>query len=352
LKTFILPLEAVIRETPDAVTLRWSQPLVDRFNYLPGQYLTLKVDIEGETYYRSYSMSSTPGLDRYLAVTVKRVPGGTVSNYINDHFEAGRLVEFLKPAGHFTVDTSVQNQRHLVLIAGGSGITPLMSILRAVLFSEPRSRVSLLYANRSEEQVIFKQRLDELEERFGNRFHLRHLLSRPEPGTQLRHHVGRLEAEDLPAWLEHFPRDPAWPEHYYLCGPDGLMQVAQGALANMGVAADHIWRERFVATEEITQAQHLIQGPTRPVELVMGGDTYTVQVPPGLSILQAALAQGVKLPYSCRRGICSTCMSRLEQGQVEMDNPESLLDFEVQKGWVLTCQAHPTTDDVRVRIGT
>lgn len=351
LRTFILPLSAVIRETPEAVTLRMEQPLVDRINYLPGQYLTLRVDIGGVPYYRSYSLSSTPQLDRFLAVTVKRVAGGLVSNFINDHFEPGRLIEFLRPAGHFTVEPATQQRRHLVLMGGGSGITPLMSIMRAVLYGEPQSRVSLLYANRHQSTVIFRKRIQALTEKFPQRLSVRHVLSQPEADATLLHHRGRITETNLPALLAGFPATPELPTAYYICGPGGLLDLTSQYLLEQGVAPDQIRVERFVADEAITTPQSQLKGPTREVSLKWGDDLYQVKVPPGTTVLQAALAQGVRLPYSCRRGICSTCMSTLEQGQVEMDNPESLLDFEVKKGRVLTCQAHPLTDDVRIRVG-
>lgn len=350
-QTFILPLSEVVRETPEAVTLRMAQPLVDRVNYLPGQYLTLKVEIEGETYYRSYSLSSTPQVDRFLAVTVKRVPGGLVSNHINDHFTSGQLVEFLRPAGHFTLETATQTQRHLVMIGAGSGITPLMGMLRAVLYNEPYSQVSLLYANRHAATVIFREQLAWLADKFPQRFHLRHVLSRPEADTPLPHHAGRITPANFDALLAEVAPTSELPREYYLCGPQGLLDTARDGLTAQGVPTEAIHVERFVADEAVTTPQHLLSGPTRWVELRMGDTVHEVRVPPGATVLQAALAQGVRLPYSCRRGICSTCMSTLEQGQIEMDNPESLLDFEVAKGRVLTCQAHPATDDVRIRVG-
>ena len=351
LRTFILPLLDVIRETPDAVTLRMEQPLVDRVNYLPGQYLTLKVEIEGETYYRSYSLSSTPQLDRYLAVTVKRVAGGVVSNYINDQFAPGQLIEFLRPAGHFNIETATQQRRHIVLVGAGSGITPLMGIMRAVLYNEPQSQVALLYANRHEATVIFRERLQALQEKFPQRLKVQHVLSRPEADTSLSHHAGRITPHNLPALLANFPQRADLPTSYYLCGPSGLLDLVRDHLARQGVSPKDIYVERFVADETITTPQSLLKGPTRMVSLRLGGELHRVKVPPGTTVLQAALAQGVRLPYSCRRGICSTCMSTLEQGEVEMENPESLLEFEVKKGRILTCQAHPTSDDVRIRVG-
>ena len=349
-KTFILPLTHIVRETPEAFTLVMDQPLVDRIAYLPGQYLTLKIDLNGKPHYRSYSISSTPGLDRYLAVTVKRLPGGLVSNYIHDHFEPGRLIEFLKPAGHFTLEPATSHERHIALVGAGSGITPLMGILRALLYGEPRSRVRLLYGSRDAKHVIFRDRLKELQRQFPERLHVQHVLSQPQPGTTLPHLSGRIDRAMLEQWqAEGQLVQPI--EGYYLCGPEGLMRLAKETFVAHGADPTSIFTERFVATEENTAAQQQIQGPTRWVELIIADRTHRIQVPPGLSILQAAMAQGLRLPYSCKRGICSTCMSKLLSGEIEMDNPESLLPFEIEAGKVLTCQARPLTDDVKILVG-
>lgn len=350
-KSFILALTNVIEETPDTRTLILDQPAVDRIHYLAGQYLTLKVEIDGHAHYRTYSMSSVSGLDDHIAVTVKRVEHGLVSNYIHDHFEAGRLVEFLRPGGRFTFQAGLTEQRHIVLIGAGSGITPLMSILRSALFGEPKSRVSLLYGSRDQEHIIFRQTLEELEKQFPKRFQVQHVLSRSRKELPESYWTGRIDQPKLEKWLAHIqPTEPP-PSLFYLCGPEAMMNLAEDTITATGVPPKAIFSERFVATDETTAAQKQIKGPTRWVELLYGDDHYRVQVPPGMTVLQAALAQGISLPFSCKRGICSTCMSRLLQGQVDMENPESLLEFEIQNGKVLTCQAHPTTDDVKILVG-
>ncbi|GAB4416479.1 MAG: phenylacetate-CoA oxygenase/reductase subunit PaaK [Bacteroidia bacterium] len=347
LKTHILPLDRVVRETPDAVSLRFRQPAIDRIVYLPGQYITLKVELNGQTCYRSYSMSSAPQIDPYLEITVQRA--GRVSGHIVDRFAAGQLVEFLRPAGRFFIEPATKTRRHVVLFGAGSGITPLLSILRSILYHEPQSRVSLVYANRS--HIIFRGRLAELAARFGDRVTVQHYLTRPLPGEDLPYRHGRLQAAHIPALLADLPSDADQPRSYYLCGPAGFMDEVQTGLLTAGVEAAQIWQERFEAGEAQQTAQAADSGPSYTVELVIGGQRHRVRVPYGATVLSAGLAQGLDLPYSCKRGVCSTCMGQLLGGTVAMDNPESLLDFERARGRVLVCQAHPLDADVRIEIG-
>jgi len=351
LRTFILPIQEVIRESSDAISICLAQPLVDRIPYLPGQYVTIKVLIEGVTHYRTYSLSSTPRLDRFLSLTIKRVAGGKVSNYLNDYAEKGQLLEFLRPGGNFLLKTATSEKRRIILIGGGSGITPLMSMLRAVLYHEPYSRVSLLYASRKREDTIFRQRLESLQAKFPDRLQLRIWLSSETLPIQSDiYQAGRMQAEDIQQLLNATQQD-ALPQSFFLCGPAGLMQMAEQTLLKADIQPASIAKEKFVVDEEIRTNQQALDGPTHTVEIIFGEETHHIKVPPGTTILQAAQAQGVDLPYSCRRGICAACMSRLLDGQVDMDNPEALLEFEKVNGKVLTCQAHPTTEGVRIRIG-
>lgn len=351
LKTYILSLSDIIQESQDAATLVFEQGLVDRIPYYAGQYLTLKVDIEGEILYRSYSLSSSPRLDRFLAITIKRVQGGKVSNYILDHFQPGRLVEFLAPAGHFYIETATKNERHLILIGAGSGITPLMSMIRATLFHEPHSMVSLIYTNRDDAHIIFKERLKDLSRKFPERLLVQHVLSQPKRPLSQGEKIGRLTAANFSDVVSPILQRSTLPQSFWLCGPNSLMQLVKEELENMEIPSSSIHQERFVADETMQVRQTSTQGPTRTVQLIRRGIPVEIRVPSGTTVLEAALAQGQDLPYSCKRGICSTCMADLEQGEVEMDNPESLLPFEIEMGKVLVCQCHPLSDDVRIRIG-
>ncbi|MEO1448127.1 MAG: ferredoxin--NADP reductase [Bacteroidota bacterium] len=350
-KGFIFPVQYIRPAGKDAIRIGISQPPIDRIPYHAGQYITLKVEIEGKTYFRSYSLSSTPRLDTHLEIGVKRLPGGIVSTYLHDHLQEGDRLEFMRPAGRFYMETSTQTREHIVLIGGGSGITPLMSILRAVLYQAPYSRVSLLYQNRDQASIMFAEEIDALKDRFSHRFNVRYMLSRPAVSLKADMQEGRLNAALVKGWLDELPRDEALSRKYFLCGPLGLMDAARNGLLNSGVGEGQIFQEKFVADESITRRQAEWKGPSRVVTLKMGEQIGKIKVSPGSTILEAGLQQGMELPYSCKRGICSACMSRLKSGEVKMDDPEALLPFEIENGRVLLCQAHPMTDDVEVEVG-
>ncbi|MEM6802344.1 MAG: ferredoxin--NADP reductase [Bacteroidota bacterium] len=344
----ILKLDDLHWESPDAASLHFKQAAVDRIHFLPGQFLTLKVEIEGSYYFRSYSISSAPRLDDILSITIKRVKGGIVSNYILDHYEAGQLVEFLSPKGRFIIQNSIKEERRLILIAGGSGITPIMSILRSTLFNEPKSKIELLYASRDEKHIIFKDKLDDLLKKFPKRFRLTHFLSQgKEEKAGIIH--SRLNPELLEKELNKIVS--SFPQLFYLCGPTALMDMAQEVLEKRGIAQEDIHRERFIAEETEIQEQVEFEGPSVGVQVKWGEQSYQVMVPPGSTILRAAIEQGIDLPHSCLRGICATCMGHLKSGQVRMLNNETLLDFEVEAGKVLVCQSQPLDQEVVIEVG-
>lgn len=351
-KGFIFPVEYIHKTGVDAIRIGISQPLIDRIAYNAGQYLTLKVNIEGQDHFRSYSLSSAPRLDSHLEIAVKRLRGGLVSNYLHDHLKVGDTIECMRPAGRFFVEAATQMREHIILIGGGSGITPLFSILRSVLFHSPYSQVSLLYQNRSLRDIMFKAELDELSSKFSDRLHLKHFLSQPATESlpdDMRKE--RLNAHLVKDWCDKRVSANSLPARFFLCGPLGMMRAAKEGLQAAGIKDAAIHQEKFVADEEITARQQSWAGPTRTVQITLGEKIYTVKVSPGSTILEAGIQQGLSLPYSCKRGICSSCMSRLEAGLVEMDNPESLLEFEIEQGRVLLCQAHPLGDDVQIRVG-
>ena len=345
----ILRLHEISQESPDAASLHFQQAKVDRIHFLPGQFITLKVTIEGKVHFRSYSISSAPRLDDVLSITIKRVKGGIVSNFILDTFKAGQLVEFLAPKGRFVVENSIKNERRLVLIAGGSGITPIMSILRSTLFNEPKSRISLIYASRDAQHIIFKEKLEDLQDKFGERLAVEHILSQENKELPFPYHKGRLNQSRLDDLLDKIGDN--LPKDYFLCGPIELMEMVKGHLVQKGLDAAAIRQEKFLATEEDIESQIDYSAPSTEVEVWMGKKQYHIKVPPGSTVLRAAIDQGIELPHSCLRGICASCMGKLEQGEVNMLNNETLLDFEVEAGKVLVCQSQPRSKDVVIRIG-
>ncbi|MEO0332732.1 MAG: FAD-binding oxidoreductase, partial [Bacteroidota bacterium] len=236
-----LKVKEIIQETDEAVSIVFDQlDLV----YKPGQFLTFILDINGEEVRRSYSLCTSPFTNEYPAVTVKRVAEGKVSNYLNDTLQAGDVVEIQAPAGTFTTELKAEQSRHLVMFGGGSGITPLMSLLKSVLEKEPQSKVSLIYANRDEKAIIFREQLLQLQSNFPDRLYLAHVLERPSP--DFASHSGLITSERVPELLAELPFSKVETE-YFLCGPQGMMDNILQALSRLEVPPSAIHKESFVA---------------------------------------------------------------------------------------------------------
>lgn len=337
----------VTRETPEAVSIQLEPPADLRAQFLhfkPGQYLTFEVDIPGRgKVRRAYSICSVPGNGDTLTVAVKKVAGGTVSVFMNEHVRPGDTLMAFKPEGRFTPPLHPERAVQYFLIAGGSGITPLMSILKAVLRHEPRSSVVLLYANRNKESVIFAAELEQLARLHADRFTYVQALDKA--GFFWRGLRGPLKASDYRKfYLDH--ERAGMEKEIYICGPAGMMQEAVAGCAAAGVAKDKIFLEYFIspglenATEKLMEATQPSSGPVdAEAVIVLHKKEYTVPVRRGTTILKAALDYGLDPPYSCEAGVCSTCMARLTEGQVKMVENNILTEKEVQAGYILTCQA-------------
>ena len=360
--TFII--DEIRDETADAYTVFFFAPDAEAFEYLPGQYLTLRLHIEGEEYRRAYSMSSSPATDDRLSVTIKRVEGGIVSNYIRDHLEAGDVLEIMPPMGHFVVRTHPELKRHYILIGAGSGITPLMSILKTVLAAEPDSKVSLWYGNRNEDSIIFKEELNRLIKKHPQRFHLAHFLS--QASEDWKGFRGRLDKTNVYNMIsELFMRDE-YRKQYYICGPLHMMNEAEAALDKHAVNPPDIFRELYTApvpseadldklyseNEEgikvVSDGEEEYPIVEQKIILTLNGKSHNLTVKPDEHILDAALNAGLDVPYTCRSGICTTCRAMLDSGLVSMDETAGLSEEELENGYILSCQAHPLTDDVEV----
>lgn len=359
---FTLTVESIVPETPDTVTVKFNVPQEHRddFEFLPGQYLTLRFFIDGQDVRRAYSMSSSP-LEDGLAVTVKRVKGGLVSNHIADELSAGAEVNVMPPQGRFLANPDGANRHDYYLLGAGSGITPLMSILRTVLEKEPKSSVFLLYGSRDENSIIFKQQLAELETRYAGQLVVRHTLSKPIrqkkggfSGFFTRGKVswegekGRVSEGKIHDFLDEFPStsDQA---HYYICGPGKMIDTAETVLLSKGISKDDIHTERFVSAHDSKKAPAVaesVEGAT--VTAKVNGKDVVVQLKPGQSILDGLLEANANPPYSCLAGACSTCAAKVHKGGVKMEICYALDDDEVASGMVLTCQSYPTTPEVEV----
>jgi len=359
-----LTVVALTQETPDTVTIHLQRPDGQAVPSKPGQFLTLLVPCGpagSRPERRAYSLSSTPAEAPRLSVTVKRVVGGLVSNYLLDNVKVGQQYEVLPPLGSFVVQPSPKAARSLVLIGAGSGITPLMSMLKAVVAEEPQSHVLLIYGNRNEESVIFQKQLAELEASSRGRLQVEHVYSQPLHASGPHQHTGRLNRTTILRILEQRHQFPAPQAEYYICGPEGLMAEAQAALELLNVPSSRVRRESFLAAADAAEAGDThgdaLAGDNdgkvvdRTVTVQYEGSDYIFKVPAKQTILDAALDQDIDLPYSCQAGVCTACRGKCLSGKVHLDEREGLSDAELAKGYILTCVAHPLTADVVIEIG-
>lgn len=327
-----LRVKQVVRETADASSLVLEIPaeLGDAYAYDAGQFCTFRVEVGGEAHLRCYSMSSSPAVDRDLQVTVKRVPGGVVSNWLVDAVAEGDHVLAAPPAGVFRLD---DGEGDVVAFAAGSGITPVFSIVKTALVTSTR-RVRLLYANRDRASVIFARALDDLVARHGGRLEVQHHFDVDQ---------GFVDAAAVRAFL-----GGATDAACFVCGPGPFMDVVESTLRDAGVAQERIRIERFTPTGAAAPAANPQVPPDAKITIELGGRREAVEHRPGTTILQTARQLGLAAPYSCESGSCATCMARLVEGTASMSVNNALTDDEVAAGWVLTCQAVPTSPSVHV----
>lgn len=359
-----LTVREVIRETSDAITIVFEHP-GDALDYRAGQFLTLICEVKGAEIRRSYSLCTSPWVDEYPAVTVKRVADGLMSNHLNNTITAGNTIKVMKPMGHFTIDIAPHNKRHVVLMGGGSGITPLMGIAKSVLSQEPESRVSLVYANRDLDSIIFKTQWEQLATQYPERLTVVHSLDQAPPNWQGP--AGMVTPDKLVEIIKQLPNQGVHSTEYFICGPNGLMNAIFGALEILGVPKDRIKRELFVNnssdkknTDNNTMAESnaqnneaLVEDDTKDYEvtIILDGEEHTFTVEAGYSILETGLDEGIDMPYSCQSGLCTACRGKLLSGKVKMDETEGLSDEEMEEGYVLNCVGHPVTEGVRIEIG-
>ncbi|MFD2572356.1 2Fe-2S iron-sulfur cluster-binding protein [Spirosoma soli] len=351
---YFLKVKDVVRETADAVTLTFWHPINEEIRYQPGQFLTFLLNINGQKVRRSYSMASSPHVDVSLAVSVKRVPGGLVSNYLCDRIKPGDILESLEPMGTFTPKLDPQSRRTIVLIGAGSGITPLFSMAKSALHVEPNSRIWLIYGNRNEESIIYKAHLDAMEQAYGrSRFQVNHVLS--QPSRNWTGSEGRLNQHTLARLLEQMSTADRQNASFYLCGPDGMMAEARSALSLVGVSAERVYKESYatapVAAGDVVEEPMTAGDEGSPeVTVLYEGSEYKFAVAPHQTILEAALDLDIDLPYSCQAGMCTACMGRCTSGKVKLDEEDGLSESELKAGYVLTCVAHPVGRDVVIEI--
>ncbi|WGH80209.1 2Fe-2S iron-sulfur cluster-binding protein [Jannaschia ovalis] len=334
--------------TRDAVVITFDAP--DGFDWVQGQYLTLRRTFDGTELRRSYSICAAPG--EPLQVAVKRVEGGAFSTWANAELSVGDTLQALPPMGRFHSAIAPDAAKHNLFFAAGSGITPILSILKTVLALEPRSKATLVYANRAVNAIMFREELDDLKSRNLARLAIVHVLGQDAQDIDL--FTGRIDAEKLDALFAQWIRIDTVDEAF-ICGPEPLMKVISAGLETHGLPREAIHFELFAGSQTGRLPQRAGRKaeakPTRAA-ITLEGATETVEMERDQSILEAALAAGIDAPYACKAGVCSTCICKVTRGEVEMIQNHALEDYEVEAGYVLSCQSYPLTDDVAVEYYT
>ncbi len=335
-------IKEVIRETADAVSIVLDPA---DLNYKPGQFLTLTFNIAGEQVQRSYSLSSAQALNEPPTITVKKVAGGKVSTYINDTITAGTELESFAPLGNFTIEPKSSQTRQIVMFGAGSGITPLMSMIKTLLALEPNTKIALLYANSNEDSIIFYNQLEQLQKLHANRFQVIHILSKP--SSNWVGLTGRINKDMVLQLIEQIPVVYANKAAYYICGPDGFMNEVKSGLSLLKIDSTNIHFESF----NLTKGSDDNTSIDSEVTIKYRKSTHVIHVPAGKTILESAQAAKVNIPYSCQGGVCSACMGRCTSGKVKVSDEQSALSSgEIDNGYILTCLGYALTPKVEIAI--
>src|SRR6202795_189071 len=338
------------RESADAVSLTFAIPnaLADDYRFAPGQYLTVRTTMDGEEVRRSYSICSGPD-DGELRIAVKKVDGGAFSSWRAAELKPGDPLDVMTPPGRFGVAPAPDEARGYVGFAAGSGITPILSIVKGVLAREPHSRFFFFYGKRSTGGMLFREALEELKDRFMQRLSVFHVISGEEQDIPILH--GRLDGEKVKVLLRSLI-PAASVDHVFICGPTGMSEELEATCRDIGIEADCIHVERFVSGLGGKPRPKVVVAPGAPARavasLIIDGQRRDVPVAAEESILDAALRAGMDLPFACKGGMCSTCRAKLVEGDARMEVNYSLEPWELKAGFILTCQARPVSDRVVV----
>lgn len=329
-----LKIEAIKWETHDTATFYFSEISGKKVSYKAGQFVTMVFTHHNEEIRRSYSLSSSPD-EELLAITVKRITNGEISRFMLAKLKPGDIISAVEPAGRFTINDSISS-RDIFLFAAGSGITPIFAKLKYALAHQGSSRFILVYSNQDNSSILFKEQLDALAYTSPERLKIIHLLS--SEGNRLNN----ITVEQLVKGNLYSDLNQA---EFYLCGPFTYMRMVRLTLIFMGIEPGQIRKENFVIETVPVQGDHSNFTP-RNVKINFRGELHDITVGENQSILQAALQNNIQLPYSCRAGICSTCMAKCKNGKVTMTENDVLTDSDLAEGWILTCTGHPVEDDV------
>lgn len=350
-----LTVREVRKLTEDSIEVTFAVPdeLAGEYDYAPGQYLALRKELGGRELRRSYSICAAP-VPGELRVAIKRDLGGEFSTWANESLAAGEVIDVMSPQGTFTTTVAPDAARHYAAIVAGSGVTPVMSLARTILAASPSTRFSLVYSNRTAQDVMFLEELAELKDRYPSRFALFHVLTRERRVSDV--FSGRIDASRLETFLEHLVR-PHDVDEWFVCGPFELVQLVRDTLEEAGVAREHVRFELFTTDRpdrpEGSRGRPVIVDPSEGVHTInftLDGvsATVTTALHSRETLLNAALRVRSDVPFACAGGVCGTCRAKLVDGTLEMDENYALEPEELERGYVLTCQSHPTSETVTV----
>lgn len=339
-----LNIKEVRRETPEAVSVLFNVPLEfrDFYKFTAGQYLNLKLTLDGEEIRRAYSICSSPESSE-LRVAVKGLKNGFFSQFANNKLRAGDVLEVGTPEGAFTFEPDPSRQNNYAAFAAGSGITPVLSIIYSALSGEPKSTFVLVYGNRTPNDTIFHKELHDLQQQYVGRFFVHFVYSQAKVDHEL---FGRIERSTVNYILNNKYSEISF-DKFYLCGPEEMITTVATVLKEHNIREKDIRFELFTSTKKENKIDASLEGHTK-ITVLVDGDETTFEMSKKQTLLEAALKEGLDAPYSCQGGICSSCLARITNGSAEMKKNAILTDREIEQGLILTCQAYPTTAEIRV----
>lgn len=346
-----LSIKEIRKETADCVSVVFDIPetLKTGFAFKQGQSLTIRATINNEEVRRTYSICSSP-LENECRIAVKKVDGGLFSTFANERLKKGDTLDVMQPVGKFYTELDPAQSKQYLAFAAGSGITPVLSLIKTTLATEPLSSFSLVYGNRSRGSIIFFEELEGLKNKYMERFTLLHVLSREKTDSPVS--FGRINADkltDLSKWVDYFRID-----EFFICGPEEMIFTVKDYLTGTGIDKKRIHFELFTSPgqkKSVTHSQQVMDnGPKSQVSIQLDGRSFDFELSlnSDTTILDAALKKGADLPYACKGGMCCTCKAKLLEGEVMMDVHWGLEEEEIEQGYILTCQSHPKTEKIVV----
>lgn len=352
LQSHILSVKDIRKETADCVSIAFEIPeeLKNKYSFTQGQYITIIKEFNQDSIHRNYSICTSPA-DNELRIAVKKIPNGIFSNYANHILKIGDTLNVMPPAGKFHTPVSANQENSYLAFAAGTGITPILSIIKTTLQTEPRSSFTLVYGNKNRYSILFKDALEALKNKYLDRFRIIHILSREKTDSDF--HFGRIDEEKCKKIFTS-TISPKNFQAFFICGPEEMIFSIQSYLEKIGIEKNKIHFELFhindgLEKKSIPQTETISNNRHSNITIQQDGRSFQFQLPfHGNSILNEALAHGADLPFACKKGVCCTCKAKLLEGEVEMDRVYGLESDEIDQGYILTCQSHPRSEKILI----